>query len=511
MSAIDGDCFPTFEALSLSSSSNSSSREDLAESPWRNEVQTPEPFDFEGDSEKKAPEGAVVLLSNKGVFPYLKKKLDKHRIAADLSISQLNVVRESVLVQQMGWIRDSHVVRPDGSFLLPAEFQAKNPWQADFFYSLLPKEMLHFFSEKRGFLGLGSTPPYKKNAIELAEKWEVPYQQALTNIEGGNCHIFTAEDGKPKAIVGYNSVLMSLVRLIAAEYFGTLSDLVENSDRLKNYGEDPNRVPLDDDALRIGKNVYCFLQNEPFSRTQFPSEPIDQNWVSMARNIQNMIFLTKERMASELQIPLERVAFVFQERFHIDMELFPGSRDIVFLHDESLTKKLIEELNPSSIKFPFLKRALNYSNEHQSINEKIIQYNISVLEKIGCKAVRVPGVLAAKFDEGETLCYSKFLHIWTKNKGNTSSCDFDSEPPLDRPEFPNMLNFMNGIYFDEPSPLFITNGVRKGDPVTDHFIKAFIEAIHKVCPDLKICFIRDQIAKNLITYDGGLHCMTSVF
>ena len=219
--------------------------------------------------------------------------------------------------------------------------------------------------------------------------------------------------------------------------------------------------------------------------------------------MQGMLDLTKEKISSELGIPLDRIAFVFQEQFHIDMELFPVSSprgDLVFLHDEKLMLDVQRKsIGVSPLKAPFLaEKTLMFSFLHLDTNQKILAYNTKELERIDCKAVRVPGVLTAQYREGEKISYSYVKENWMRNDYNSLLQHRDSEKLYESDLHRTMVNFMNGLYFPGPSPFFITGAPPKGSLVSEKLTNAFKEVINEEYPELKISCILQLVPDILI-------------
>lgn len=469
------------------------------------EAPVPEEFDLDesedvASSERSSPPSqkyTLILVGHPMVKDFLDEKIEKQNIQA-LSAN------DTIL-----WSRDCRVVLPDNVHLIPTLFLKNSQKHKNYFYHLLPKQMLHFWTENSGFMGRGPSQEYREAAIENAKALGLSHKEGSACIEGGNCRIFIASDGLPKAIIGYNSLLLSLICLQDKLYFA------KNAARLKTYKIALRKEPIDRDLIRIGRNVYAFhsgAKNCPI--TKDPKDPSNPLWQSSAREVGAMLQMTKEQIAQDLGIPLERIAFVFQEQFHIDLELFPVSRsagDVVFLHDEELMFKVQQEIDPKIGKAPFLAvKTFPYTFSHSSINQRIVAHNIGELEKIGCKAVRVPGSLSAHFRLGETISYSYMTENWMKDRYEFFAKHSDSIE-IKRPLLRHFIvNFMNGLYFAEPSPYFITSAPPKGNSVVDRLTNAFKEAVLKECPDLKISFIRKIVPNYLIQSSGGLHCMTSV-
>lgn len=442
----------------------------------------------------------LILVGDADVKNILEKKISKQQIQAEL------------MQDTAFWGRDCRVIRPDGSHLIPALFLNDDVSHVKLFFALLPQEMDHFYEEHRltSFFpaGKGFSLEYYKTAIKTASYLNKSCEESSVCIEGGNCRIFTASDGKPKAIIGYTTILLSLVCLHQDFYFEDHLDLFDA------YKEKRSKNPISPDQLRIAKNFYLYSQGALkasyiFENPEYPDDPF---LTDMAIKVEWMLELTKEKISEDLQIPLDRIAFVFQEQFHIDLELFPVSSprgDLVFLHDEKLMLDVQQKIDPHPQRAPFLAlHTLNYSESHLERNQKIVEHNTKELKKIDCQAVRVPGVLTAQYKPGEYLSSSYICKNWMKDRWLSVLARTDSTEDILTHQI--IVNFMNGLYFKDPSPCFITSAPPKGSLAVDQLTKAFIEVVHDVYPELKFSFIRKILPDLLIEYSGSLHCITSV-
>lgn len=359
------------------------------------------------------------------------------------------------------WPRDARVVLPNQTHLIPFHSPYYHDRSSQEFLALLPIEMLHFLDKKA--FGNGFEPDYRKSAIDLAVEMNLPLKKAKTCIEGGNCRIFTGADGKPKAIVGYNSLILSMMSLRRQKYF-------------ENH---PNRFrqlmkrapPPHPDSIRIAKNDWFFFTKQQKICMNFLSREEAHRYYEIGQEIEVMIEMTKRKIAEELEIPIQRIAFVYQERFHIDMELFAGPDDFVFLHDEEQMLHLQKKIPPPQA--PFIQETIKHSEKSFERCKAMLQKNCEILQKIGCKPVLVPGVLDSTENPGE------------------------------------VINFMNGILLDGDKPYFLTNGT-DGSPTALFFAEEFLDAVAKVCPALQVVMVDSNLPETLALYEGGLNCMTTI-
>ncbi len=358
--------------------------------------------------------------------------------------------------------------------------------------------MLHFFTEGRCYTGHGISDDYQWRAKDLARKLRNQCFQGSSCIEGGNCQIFKGMDGEAKAIVGYSSVILTVLSLlereIVAKHQSELDEYITLHPELSCF-----------DSLRMARNFISAMNRVDQCPEKELTKEEESLWIESAQKIEALLAFAKQTIAQELEIPLERIAFVFHERFHIDMELFAGPNDCVFLHDEALMAEWKKKL---PIPCSFLKNIYQYSESHLALNQKILEENTRILERIGCKVIRVPGVLTAEFEEG-SISYSELINDWLGE--NVFLLKEDQEAQKDRmPKCVDLLNFMNGLFFSDPKPRWLSAGAPKGHAVTDFFKKAFEEAVQAYCPELQISFIRlVKLSTRLLMGSGGLRCLTS--
>lgn len=376
-----------------------------------------------------------------------------HKLLPQLNIP-IHVVRE-----ELEWVRDSCVTLPNGALLIPYPLTtfSEEDTVEDEFIQLLPIDQLHF--EDVDYAGLGISWEYYHKTIDYAKKAAQPFQLAATCIEGGNCRIFISSDGKPKAIVGYSSVIFSLIALRRNGYFNTHREMFE---KMVDEATSPEQ-----DSIRIAElELLNWNQLDPSVLDDWSSKCIKH-----AKEIEVEIQMTKNKIAEELRIPLDRIAFVLQDRFHIDLEIFAGPGDTIFLHDESQVLSLQKELDPKMA--PFLEETVKHSEERLERAMWILKKNQIILQGIGCKPVAVPGVLDSTKKEEKTV------------------------------------NFMNGILFDGQKPHYITNGIVRNS-LCQHIENDFLARVKQACPSLHVHFIDRWLPKLIAKSDGGLHCITSI-
>ncbi len=419
-----------------------------------------------------------LMTGDKEVLASLREKTGKYKIPVSLWHDHA-----------LRWPRDCRVVLSDQKCLIPSSL---TQLEDSMFYALLPSPMLHFVTEKQRYTAHGITEWYQERAITLARRYKMKWTQGVSCIEGGNCHLFKGADGRAKAIVGYSSLILTVISLFEKNVFE------KSQPKLNRYIADHPELSSPD-SLRVARNFLHALNKMECDPTAALKQEEEALWMESAKKIEALFAFAKEAIAEELEIPLERIAFVFQERLHIDMELFVGPDDHVFLHDEALMQELQQKI---SVFFPFSKNTSQYSASHLAINQKILEENTKILERIGCKAARVPGVLTAEFEEG-SIFSPHLMNEWLGEETPFSKED-------ERPRFVYLLNFMNGLFFSDPEPRWISAGPPKGHLMTNFVKKAFKQAIQVHCPELRFSLLRTvHLSKRLTIGLGGLRCLTS--
>ncbi|MDP1608561.1 MAG: hypothetical protein Q8L98_04515 [Chlamydiales bacterium] len=408
---------------------------------------------------------------------------------------------EVIIDQTIPWPRDCHVFLPTQAHLIPAPFDTNSQDNHNMFFGLLPEPMLHFYENSLSYMGRGGSTKSRDGAEKIAKKYHVSYKKGKTCIEGGNCLIFKGSDGQPKALVGYTSLILSLISLNNQNYFEEKNK--EISHFIATYQEKPS-----EDLFRVARNFFLLKRKQENTPTAYVNDYAKEILVAhnVPQTVEAMIFLTKEKIAEELQIKSERIAYIYQTSFHIDMEVFAGPNDIIFMHNER--KMLNVQQQIGTRKMPFLDRTINYATKNGPRDEQLFELNTKIIQAIGCTTVPVPGVLSAHYSAGDILSYSHISSLW-----EDSSTPFEEEEDLEvvteRTSLP-IINFMNGLFFDSSPPHFITAGFPDNDyPLAKPFVEAFCKKVRKACPSLQISFINTLSADFLAGNYGSIHCLTT--
>ncbi len=425
-----------------------------------------------GSAHKPRPSRERIMISNPHVAQVL---FGQHTVLREM----LPEAPEIVLDSTVGWGRDCRVCLPSGEHLIP-EYIPEHDLPETRARCMLSEEDEHFHHQS--LIGRGFSLEYRSAAIAHAQDQGVKVKLARSCIEGGNCRIFRATDGKHRALVGRNSILLTAIALEKQGEF--------NSQNFREFAKDyAARIKTPSlDSMRIARNLRLFEEDkrncepglpdspQPGSRTLTKGGSIAElvKYWDDALEFEARIEIAKRAIANDLGIPLEHIAFLAQGQFHIDLECFNGSGDAVFVHSEQESINLLLSLRRTvrGKDAELLDKYIETARARLPLSEKLLAANKQAIEAIGCKAVPTAG-------------------------------NFETEG--------SRVNFMNSVLVMEgEEQVLMTNGV-ENRPL-NHFLKAdFQGRVEDHCPTLKILFVADQTAllqHELSENFGGLHCMT---
>lgn len=315
--------------------------------------------------------------------------------------------------------RDLRVVLWDGIHLIPSAFSLTERSQ-ELFLSILPSSYEFLKREKDPeILGRGTQPDWREFIIQESQRTGTPIKLGKTILEGGNCRLFLSGTGEKKAIVGEFSLFLSYLLL-------------------KERGSLPSQ------------------------RTPSAAKEDGELFEEEARRFEADLTFTKAQIAEDLEIPLNHIAFIPQEEFHIDLRLFVAEDGTIFYHDEQLAQDLLREHSEG-----------DYTQDLEALerNQRTISEVESRLRSIGCTLIRVPGFFAS-------------------------------------PSKQHVVNFMNGLSLSKGGDnYFITNGCRLA-AISERF-KKLVEENSRT----QVVFIadnKDLFPRLLAKQRGGIHCITSI-
>lgn len=412
----------------------------------------------------------VVYVGNKPAHEML-----DHYIHA-LSIPNVSVALDPHVKsdEDLLFVRDWKVTLFNGSHLIPCSPKSLELEMT--MKALLPPPSEHIVFSMLKEFGLGLNEDKQADAIVSCQFLQIPYKRGKTAIEGGNCKLFIGRDKAQRAIVGMNSLILTYLALDSQKYFEGHTQLVKE---MKDAIESPT-----DESIRAIRNLCILTKNQ--GKNNYEPHQIKPHFIrpvsetekkqcqDIARSFQARINLCKQVIAQELEVPLKNIAFVYQNHFHIDLDLLVTPEGDILIHDEIQSSQILKNhiSNTSYRKeSEMLNRYLEYSTSKQKIVSMINEKNRVILAEIGCNMHLIPGSFSAS---GEFT-----------------------------------LNFMNGIYLHGPTKAYLfTNS---GDHIHQKLMNSFEAAVSEVSKSTQVVFLGKSsnfFCDMLTRYKGGLHCLT---
>lgn len=218
-------------------------------------------------------------------------------------------------------------------------------------------------------------------------------------IEGGNMVPGTTTDGKPYALVGRDSLILSAYHLDDSRKFSRSA--VDAQVRKMETTGAFKTSEVDETARRL-KAMDVALQNGWFDAyldqpTTLPNQirPTQAD-ITKAKEFLAKLELTKDLMAKDVGIPKERLVFIDQPEFHIDMAVRPlGPGEVMVNHPRRSIQLLDEALRDPQLRSSE-RRELQEMRTHAQreltelgpVYDRIIQQ----LESSGLLVAQAPGV-----------------------------------------------------------------------------------------------------------------------
>lgn len=389
------------------------------------------------------------------------------------------------------FLRDSHVTLFEGGHLIP--YSIKNPLVQGLLRAMIPNSANHFLikgvkGENIPLVGKGDFKCHVEQAMITAYDFNIPFKCGNTCIEGGNCYLFMSKNVR-KAVVGELSLYLSMIALEEQGFFKEI--LAENE-------AEPSL-----DAYRMARNLALSDNKEKLQNCEGElsyrkllmasvSEEDRKQFLNEAKLIEAKLKLTKARMAEELIVSLENIAFVPQMKFHIDMEMFVTPQGEVILHDDQTAIEFLEEIqkvnNFNTEEKYLFEEYWNTLKENSHVSKPIQERRIEILQKLGMDFRLLPSVLeSTHFQSALNYCNG----IFTKNEGSVMA------NMSDRTILPVVLRKKSFTYITT-GPSFKAEGI---------FHRHFLDIFEKSFPDLTFQEIPDM-SNFVAKYDGGIHCLT---
>ncbi|MBS0650531.1 MAG: hypothetical protein JSR93_05160 [Verrucomicrobia bacterium] len=406
--------------------------------------------------------------------------------------------------------RDQAITRLDGSQLIHYSFRQTGSELCWSSLALLPESSNHFLSSIRSAYSTGFEQSNTDYSLKFSEQLQIPYERALSCIEGGNCFLFTANE-EPCALVGCHSQVLSLLALEEQGYFAKNEEVLQKIAEhavpsewairmARNWQYHQEREPIES-LKRTKKSLFEQFINakDPLLRSELQAQmaaieeklkPLEllKKWSNdtefkkalqapileedrmkyqvEARLFEAKLQLTKSVMAKELGVPEKNVVILPQKKFHLDMEMFLGAKNTVYVQDEQLAQEALSNIHYGSRSFKttvehFLQGSMARAPADRAKNQQTVE----LLAQIGCTMVPVPGY-------------------------------FESDSETSR------VNFFNGLKL---GTRFITNQAPHGFECLQ---EAFERTVRLIDPDLHIFFAGGRTIQEILKAGAGIHCIT---
>lgn len=397
------------------------------------------------------------------------------------------------LLEHPLFVRDWRVVRLDGSHLIPSSLDStKATLQLK---TMMPLSSSPLILSCAGHLGRGLYEVSRSEAIKTCEDLGIPYEKGRTAIEGGNCLLFMHEDNTPRALIGIHSLFLSYMTLQESGYFlekeeelTKLTDAItpsEESIRIaRNIALSKERIDLHSELAHARENrttdllVYqakiSEIQAKLFklpSETKWkesllipPSDAEKETYRMAAAQLEACLEMTKSKIAEELGIPQEKIAFLLQNDFHIDLEMsaIPGKKQVI-VHSEQNAIDNLPMIRVARRVETIFNKYITSSKTRLPSNQESLRVNQERLKAIGCEIIPIAGNYDAPGASHE--------------------------------------NFINGIWIQAERKMhFVTNGA-----IIPGIQQLFTETMFHLFPDIEVVCIDH---KYMDASSGGIHCLT---
>jgi hypothetical protein len=380
------------------------------------------------------------------------------------------------------YLRDPQVTRLRNGHLMPYSIQDPNLSRQ--LMALLPPSEEHFFLENsrrtvvfEPLYGKGFESKNVDQAKITLLRNQIPFDQATTCIEGGNCFLLEVDD-VPKAVVGIHSLYLSAIAL-------------EEQDKFEEVPLDSSTPPTMQ-AHRIVRNLklYHSRDEEDWNptkeleyRKQLFTPPTQEDLNSntaVASQVQAKLNATKSQMAKELNVDITNLAIIDQMTYHIDLLISVRKDGTVILHDFETAVAWLKSLDTDTLnrdEYDLLENLIDHAEWELILYGHLLRQQTEILDQCGIPWISFP-------------------------------CVFEA------PIFGISLNYANGIYIRH------TNTDINTDPFTYSYIttgptfkveefvhRAFKHLFKETFPDTRFQGVRGM-SRFIIENRGGLRCLT---
>lgn len=270
-----------------------------------------------------------------------------------------------------------------------------------------PDDLVPFFSTQGAVSGNADSYGYRadvvndvnrdeyRNAKALAAALGRPVRTVRFYNEGGNMLSGTMPNGEPYAVIGRDGLIVSAFQLEATS------------------AADPNQVPefapakeqaaiaalgLDKPFQSLSLEQQSLIEHT-FKRLQAAGEKFTTMASARSRAVQFLahLELSKDVFAQDLGIDKQRLVFVAQPEFHIDMHLRPLAPGQVMINDFDANDKLLAaalaKAAPASWEFRELEGMRQHNARLKEVMAPVMDQIASELKAGGLEVVRAPGVM----------------------------------------------------------------------------------------------------------------------
>lgn len=256
--------------------------------------------------------------------------------------------------REVEWCRDQTVARVDGTHLIGfRDFDE---------HLLLTSTLIPLYFENPEELdrtnlmseGIMRSMAVNRKIVHFLKENGIPHRPSHCAFDGGNVFLYPSQEGKPRAIVGFNSVIHTFLALRVQKFYERCKERLEFEvsepsteayyvarnlalhEKYKDYAYRCYRKTrtTQDSVIEQEYNTALKKIITPEEKGQFRVAAIE---------IEKQLQIAKEEIGNELGI--DDPIFVPQRQFHIDLDLLPlKGKNVVFYHCDRLSASYSEKL-----------------------------------------------------------------------------------------------------------------------------------------------------------------------
>ena len=337
--------------------------------------------------------------------------------------------------------------------------------------------------------------------------------------------------GRKKAIVGEHSIFLSMIALDEGGGFEKIKtsdidipslhairmarNLALHQDKHKEDLEKYEKMEKlkEKEAIEAEKLSSCndlemaypSFSDSPIKKTPLQKEEIiyrkallaplsekdRKEYFESAKLLEAKLRLTKQKIAEELEVDLQDVAFIPQRGFHIDLELCAMPDGGIFLHDPQLVEDLLQSIPQKTVTKEdanLIKRYISYAKKETEKNGKILQKTLQILKEHHITFECLPAVFrSSKLTSQLNYCNGIFL-----NKGSSIQARLED----------GMVCFGR---MRDSGGFFVTTGPSTASETVVH--DCFVDLFNKTYKNYT-CVGIDGMSAFIEKYSGGVRCLS---